>query len=428
MEWVVIAVFLGSLLLNVKIGFAMLITSILYVLLSGELPVSYVVQSMISGITNYTVMAVPFFILAGFVMNGSSLTRKIFNFADTCVGHLTGGLAHVNILASFIFAGMSGSANADAAGLGNIEIVAMKEKGYDTDFSVGITAVSSIIGPIVPPSNPMVNVGIIAGVSIGAMFLGGISVGILMALFMAVVVYIISRKRNFYKRPRASAGEIWHAFKEAFWALLAPVILLGGILNGNITPTEAGAATVIYALFISIFVYRDLNLKELIKAFEQATVSIGLIMLLLAAGKVFSWVIGDLQIAEKLADSLFGISNNPWVILLIINLFLLVMGMLLETNAAIVIAAPILFPIAEALGMNVVQFGIVFVLNLMIGLLTPPMAIVLFITSKIGGISFQESVRAVKPYYVALLILLVLVNLFPVITLGIPHLVFGNYL
>lgn len=427
MSALILISFFCFLLLSVPVGFAMLLTSLLYVGFSGRVPVTYVCQGLVSGVTSYTVLAAPFFILTGYIMNGSGITKKIFAFADTAVGHITGGLGHVNILASFIFAGMSGSANADAAGLGNIEIKAMTEKGYDADFAVGITAASSIIGPIIPPSNPMVQLGIIAGISIGALFMGGIMVGILMALFMFITVYVIARRRNYYKRKRASFKELWTATREAFLALLTPVILIGGLINGNVTPTEAGAVAILYSLIISIFVYKDLKIRDLIHVFEQAINSIGIIMLLIACGKVFAWMIGDQQIAEKIARVLFGLSNNPWIILLIMNIFLLILGTFMETNAALTIAAPLLFPIAAAIGMNSVQFGIIFVLNLMIGLLTPPMAIVLFITAKIGGISFEQSVKAVSPYYIALIVILILVNLFPAITLTIPNLVFGNY-
>lgn len=427
MSLFILVSFLIFLLFSVPIGFAMLLTSILYVLFSGRVPLTYICQGLVSGISSYTVLAAPFFILTGYIMNGSGITKKIFEFADTAVGHITGGLGHVNVLASFIFAGMSGSANADAAGLGNIEIKAMTDKGYDADFAVGITAASSTIGPIVPPSNPMVQLGIIAGVSIGALFMGGIVVGVLMALFMFATVYLIARKRNYYKRKRATPSEIFRAVKGAFLALLTPVILIGGLINGNVTPTEAGAVAILYSLIISMFVYKDLKWKALISVFEQAINSIGIIMLLIACGKVFAWMIGDQQIAEKIAKHLFGLSTNPWAILLIMNLFLLLLGTFVETNAALTIAAPLLFPIAAAIGMNPVQFGIIFVLSLMIGLLTPPMAIVLFITAKIGGISFERAVKATSPYYIALLIVLILINIFPAITLAIPNLVFGNY-
>ncbi|MDR1731669.1 MAG: TRAP transporter large permease [Synergistaceae bacterium] len=424
----IIAFFLLLIVLRVPIAFSMLISCFAFILLSGRLPLSNISQGMVSGLGNYAVMASPFFILVSYVMNHAGVTEQLFEFANCLVGHIKGGLAHVNVLASLIFAGMSGSANADAAGLGNIEIHAMKEKGFDADFAVGITAASSTIGPIFPPSNPMVYVGIFANVSIGAMFYGGVVVGVLMALFMCVTVYVIARKRNYPVEKRATMKQLWKSFRDGFWALLTPVILLYCLQNGNITPTEAGAFAFVYALFISMFIYKKLKFRDLYGIFEQAVNSVGIVLLFVSTGKVFTWALGDQQVGETVARFLFSLSQNPWVVLLLINLFLLFLGTFMETVAAITIAAPILFPIARSLGINPVQFGVIFVLNLMIGLLTPPMAICLSITSKIGGISFERAFKAVTPYYIALLLVLLLINLFPILTLGLPHLLLGGYM
>lgn len=420
--------FLFLIALRVPISFSMLITSFCYILLSHRMPMSFIPQGMTSGLANYSVMCSPFFILVGCVMNKAGVTDEIFEFADCMVGHIKGGLGHVNVLSSLIFAGMSGSANADAAGLGNIEIKAMRENGYDADFAVGITSASSVIGPIFPPSNPMVYVGIMAGVSIGALFLGGIVVGVLMMLFMCITVYLIARKRNYPVRKKATVKERWAAFRKGFWALMTPVILIFCIQNGNITPTEAGAVALVYAVFISMFIYKRIRFKDLYPIMAQAINSIGLVLMLIGSGKVFAWTLGDQQVAEVISRGLFSITNNPWIILLLINLFLLFLGTFMESIAAITIAAPILFPIALSIGLNPVQFGIIFVLNLMIGVLTPPMAVVLFITAKIGGISFERAFKAVSPYYIALLLVLLLINLIPAITLGLPELMLGGYM
>ena len=419
--------FLVLIALRVPVSYSMLLTSLVYILLSHRMPMSFIPQGMVSGLASYSVMCSPFFIVVGCVMNKAGVTDEIFEFADCLVGHIKGGLGHVNVVASLIFAGMSGSANADAAGLGNIEIKAMTEKGFDRDFAVGITAASSVIGPIFPPSNPMVYVGIMAGVSIGALFLGGIVVGVLMMLFMCITVYAVARKRNYPVRKRATVREICHAFRKGFWALMTPVILIFCIQNGNVTPTEAGAVALVYALFISMFIYKTIKFKDLYGIMAQAINSIGLVLMLVSSGKVFAWALGDQQVAEIVSKGLFSLTTNPWLILLLINLFLLFLGTFMESVAAITIAAPILFPIALSIGLNPVQFGVIFVLNLMIGVLTTPMAVVLFITSKIGEISFERAFKAVLPYYVALLLVLVLVNLFPVLTLGLPDLMLGGY-
>ena len=303
----------------------------------------------------------------------------------------------------------------------------MVDEGYDPDFSVGITAASSTIGPIIPPSSPMVLYGIMSGTSIGALFMAGIPTGILMAGFMMLVVYIISKKRNYPKSRRATLPEIWKAFKEAFWALLSPLILIVGMLSGFATPTETAAVAAAYSLFLGVVIYKEMTWQSLMDIMRNSIKSIGMVMLLIATGTVFAWMIGTEKVAEKSAELLFSLTSNPYLILLLINLFLLFLGTFMESVAAITIAAPILFPIALSIGLNPVQFGVIFVLNLMIGVLTPPMAVVLFITSKIGEISFERAFKAVLPYYVALLLVLVLVNLFPVLTLGLPDLMLGGY-
>jgi len=381
---------------------------------------------MVSGVSSYTMLAVPFFMLVGELMNNSGITRRIFNFANCCVGHITGGLGHVNVLASMIFAGMSGAAVADCAGLGAVEIEAMKNEGFDADFSVGITAASSIIGPIIPPSSPMVMFGVIAGVSIGSLFMGGITVGLIMGIFMMITVYIIAKKRNYPKHQRAHFNELWKAFIAAFPALLSPIILVGGILSGFFTPTEAASAAVIYCVILGVFIYKELTWSGIVQVLMTGIENLGLVMLLMSSGKVFAWVLGMEKIAEVATKALFSLTSSPTVILILINLLLLFVGTFMETNASILILTPILMPIVQELGMHPVHFGVVMIFALMIGLLTPPMAICLFITSKLGGISFDRAFKAVIPYYYGLIVVLILINIFPQITLTIPKLFLGK--
>lgn len=423
--WVIIG-FIALIAIGVPVGFSMILAAFFYILSTGSVSLSFVPQAMISGVSSYTMLAIPFFMLVGELMNSSGITKRIFNFASCCVGHITGGLGHVNILSSMLFAGMSGAAVADCAGLGAIEIKAMTDEGFDADFAVGVTAASSIIGPIIPPSSPMVMFGIAAGVSIGSLFMGGITLGVIMGLFMMITVYIIAKKRNYPKRQRAHAGELWRAFISAFPALLSPVLLVGGILSGFFTPTEAAAVAVFYSLAVGVFVYHELKLRDIIRVLVTGIENLGLVMLLMASGKVFAWVLGMEKIAERATSALFQITTHPIVILLLINLLLLFMGTFMETNASILILTPILMPIVSQLGIHPVQFGVIMIFTLMIGLLTPPMAICLFITSKLGGISFQRAFKAVTPYYIGLLTALVLINLFPAITLTVPKLLLGN--
>lgn len=418
--------FILMVMLGVPVGFSMVLSGFFYIILTNSVSLTFVPQAMISGVSSYTMLAVPFFMLVGELMNSSGITKRIFHFANCCVGHITGGLGHVNVLSSMLFAGMSGAAVADCAGLGAIEIKAMTDEGFDVDFSVGVTAASSIIGPIIPPSSPMVMFGIAASVSIGSLFMGGITVGILMGLFMMITVYIIAKKRNYPKHKRATLGEISKAFFSALPALLSPIILVGGILSGFFTPTEAAAVAVFYSLFVGIFVYKELKLADIIRVLTVGIENLGIVMLLMASGKLFAWVLGMEKIAERATTLLFSVTSSPMIIILLINLLLLFMGTFMETNASILILTPILMPIITQIGMHPVQFGVIMIFALMIGLLTPPMAICLFITSKLGGISFQRAFKAVTPYYIGLLIVLVLINVFPAITLAVPKLLLGN--
>lgn len=420
--------FLFMILIGVPVGFSMILTAFCYIFFGGGGAVSLTLlpSAMVSGISSYTMLAIPFFMLVGELMNSSGITRKIFNFASAFVGHITGGLGHVNVLSSMIFAGMSGAAVADAAGLGAIEIKAMKDEGFDADFSVGITAASSIIGPIIPPSSPMVMFGIVAGISVGSLFMGGISVGVLMGLVMMATVYVIAKKRNYPKHPRCSWKERMVATKEALPALMAPIILIGGIFSGFFTPTEAASAAVFYSLFVGLFVYRHLNAKSLYHVLEIGVENLGMVMLLMASGKLFAWVLGMEKIAELCATAIFSLTSNKYVIIVLLNLVLLFMGTFMETNASILILTPIFLPIVNQIGMHPVQFGVIFIFALMIGLLTPPMAMCLFVTSKIGGISFQRAFKAATPYYIGLMIVLVLINIFPAITLTVPRLLLGS--
>ena len=418
----IIVLFLVLLLLRVPAAFCMLITTLVYALVEQSVPQSFIPQAMVSGSASYTIMAAPFFILVGELMNSSGITKRLFKFANVLVGHITGGLGHVNVLASVFFSGVSGSAIADAAGLGNVEIKAMVDEGYDPDFSVGITAASSTIGPIIPPSSPMVLYGIMSGTSIGALFMAGIPTGILMAGFMMLVVYIISKKRNYPKSRRATLPEIWKAFKEAFWALLSPLILIVGMLSGFATPTETAAVAAAYSLFLGVVIYKEMTWQSLMDIMRNSIKSIGMVMLLIATGTVFAWMIGTEKVAEKSAELLFSLTSNPYLILLLINLFLLFVGTFMETTSALLVTLPVLLLLVKIIGMSTVQFGVIMVLLLMIGMLTPPMALCLFVTSKIGGISFDRAFKAVLPYYVALLTVLIIINLFPGVTLALTGL------
>ncbi|MDC7245710.1 MAG: TRAP transporter large permease [Sphaerochaetaceae bacterium] len=423
--WVIIS-FLVMIAIGVPVGYSMILTAFFFVKFTGAVNMSFVPSAMISGVSSYTMLAIPFFMLVGELMNNSGITKRIFTYADASVGHITGGLGHVNVMSSMIFSGMSGAAVADVAGLGAIEIKAMKDQGFDAEFAVGITAASSIIGPIIPPSSPMVLFGIAAGISIGGLFMGGITVGIIMGLLMMLTVYLIAKNRNYPRHERYPVSRQFRAFVVALPALLAPVILIGGIFSGYFTPTEAASVAAFYSLIVGIFIYKDFKIQNLPKVLLSSIENLGMVMLLMASGKLFAWVLGMEKIAELAASAIFTLTDNHYVILFLMNLILLFMGTFMETNASIFILTPILLPIASAIGVHPIQFGVIFIFALMIGLLTPPMAICLFLTSKIGGISFNSAFKAVRPYYIGLIIVLILINVFPEITLFVPKLLLGS--
>lgn len=379
-------------------------------------------QKMTYSLMNFLLLTIPLFILAAKVMNGSSITKKIFDFANTSVGFLPGGLAHANIFASLLFAGMSGAAVSDAAGLGRIEIESMKSNGYDAEFSAAVTAASSTIGPIFPPSVPMVVYSTISGVSVGKLFLGGVVPGILMTVTMMIMVVIYARKRNYPRMPFPTPKALWVSFKQAVLALLTPVILLAGIWTGVFTPTESAVIAAAYALLVSFFVYKELNLKTLFTILKETARDTAGIGIVIAAAAFYGWVLARSGLTYQFAQWIGGVTQSPIIFLLIINVFFLIVGCFLEAIAAIMIFGPILYAPAIALGVDPLQFGVVMVLNLMIGLLTPPFGIVLFITQNLAGISFQKMVKAILPFFIPLLTVLLLMTFFPQIVTWLPNL------
>ena len=418
--------FIILVILRVPVCLCMLLTAFCYSLMSGALPISYVTQTMVSSVSSFTMLAVPLFMAVGELMNATGVTEKLFDFADCLVGHIRGGLAHVNILASLFFSGVSGSAAADAAGLGNIEIKAMTEKRFDKEFAVGITAASSIIGPIFPPSGPMLVFGTLASISVGSLFMGGVTVGIIMTIFLMIAVYIITKGKNYPVRKRAKLKEIWSSFKVSFWALLMPPLLMVGMTTGIVTTTEVAALALLYALFLGAVVYRKLTIKKMVEIMRKVIESVGMIMMLISAGSVFAGMLGVQRVPANVGNVLFNLTDNKYILILIILAFILFLGTFMETTAAILICVPLLMPIVEQIGMDPVQFGIMVIFGLMIGLLTPPMAICLFITSKIGGISFESSFKAVRVYYIVFIAILLMVAFIPPLTLWLPKLLYGS--
>ena len=421
--WLFVMLF-GMLILGMPVAVALAGASAVFVLANGSPPPMVVAHRMINGVDSFPLLAVPFFILAGNLMNTAGITERIFNFALAAVGWMRGGLGHVNVGASVIFAGMSGAAVADAGGLGAIEIKAMRDAGYDPGFSVGVTAASSTIGPIIPPSLPMVIYGVVAGTSIGQLFVAGFVPGLLMAVALMIMIAVMARARGFGRDQAFRWSVLGSSFRRAFLSLLTPVIIVGGILSGAFTPTEAAVAACAWALFLGLVVYRTLTLRRFLRVSFDTIETTAVVLLVVAAASIFAWILTSNRVPEQFAAGLLSVSDSPWVILVLINLILLAVGCFMETVAAITIMVPVLLPIAVAIGIDPVHFGVIMVLNLMLGLLTPPVGMVLYVLSRVARISFERCVIGTAPFLVPLVAVLLLVTYVPAITMWLPTLIY----
>lgn len=408
------------LLLGVPVAFALLLSSLALIVWDGVLPTLIVSQRLGNALDSFPLLAIPLFILAAEIMNHSGATERIFRLANTVLGRIYGGLGHVNIAASMLFSGMSGSAVADAAGLGAIEIKAMKEQGYEPGFAAAVTAASSTIGPIIPPSVPIVLYGVISGAAIGELFLAGFVPGVLMGLAMMAYIAVIAKRRNFPRDPAfAGFAAIGSAFASAIPSLLLPVIILGGIWGGIMSPTEAAAAAVIYSLLLGLVVHRSMNLRNVVESFRLAARSTATIMLIVAAANIYGWLVSTQQIPVVVQGFLTNVTQNPTILLMIIAVVLLVMGMFMELIAILTIAVPVFLPVATATGIDPIHFGIVTVLTLMIGLLTPPFGLNLFIVQQVSGANYSAILRETWPFIFILIGVLIPIIMFPQISLGI---------
>ena len=423
--WTILPLWLMAMLAGVPLFASMGLAGFAFVWMTG-VPSAIIPQKIAQSANSFPLLAAPLFILMGNIMNSAGITERIFAFATACVGWLRGGLCHANILASVIFAGMSGSAVADAGGVGTLEIKAMKDEGYDPETAAAITAASATIGPIIPPSLPMVIYGVTADVSIGRLFLAGVIPGLLMAVALMAMVAEIARRRNMPRHPFPGIRDVWVAYKRAHWALMTPVILFGGMIAGIFTPTEAAGVATVYALVLGLFVYRDFDLKQLPRLVADTVETTGVVLALVMTAAAMAWCLSLSRIPQTLGPQIVELVGNPLIFLLVVNAGLLVVGCFMEALAAMLILIPILTPAAAQFGIDPVQFGLIFVLNLMIGTITPPVGVVLFITSRIAGISFEAMSRAILPWLVPLLAVLLLATLWPPLTLWLPNLVMGS--
>jgi len=421
MTYLMTAAFLVCFFMGIPLALVMGITGIV-VLIAMGVPLEVVAQRMFTGIDSFPLMAVPFFILAGDLMNRGGTTVRIIGFANSLVGHIRGGLAHACIVANMIFAGISGSSVADASAIGSIMIPSMEKSGYDLDFSAALNSVAATIGPIIPPSIIMVIYGVSVNVSVGGLFAAGFVPGILMGLALMIVVTRVAKKKNYPTSEGFSRKRVAAEFRSSMWALMAPIIILGGILGGVFTPTEAAAVAVIYSFFVGKFIFREIAWKDVPHILFQSGITTGAILLIISLANVFAWVIAANQVPVKLSALFLSATSNPYVFLLIVNILLLIVGMFMETGAAIILLAPILAPIAVKLGIHPLHFGFIMVLNLAIGMATPPVGVCLFVSCGITGLSLEKVSAAAMRFVVALLGVLILVTYVAPISLFLPKL------
>lgn len=419
--WIMFIIFLILLFTRVPIAYSLGISAAVYLLLEG-IPFNIVAEKMYAGMDSFTMVCIPSFILAGNLMNTGGITKRIVAFCNVFVGHIRGALAYINILASVLFAGISGTALADVASLGSMLIPAMKDEGYDADFSVAITASTSVVGPIIPPSVPMVIAGTLTNLSIAKLFVGGIMPGLIMGLGFIIPTYYMAKKRNYPKHERVPMKERVKIIKDVIWALLMPIILMVGILSGIFTPTEASIVTVLYAFVVGIFIYKEIKLKDIFPIFRDTVIAAGSVIILVGIANLFAWILTSERVPQTIANGILSITENPILVILIMNIVLLFTGMFMESIAAIIIMIPVLLPVATAIGMSPIHFSIMAILNLMIGLVTPPVGLCLTTAAQIGKISTGRAIKANAPFLVVLLLILALVSYVPAVTTFLPGL------
>jgi tripartite ATP-independent transporter DctM subunit len=419
--FLLLGLFAVMMLMGVPIAISLSFSAIVTVFLTDAFTITAIVHRMIGSANSYTLLAIPFFILAAKLMNTGSITRRIFRAAAAWVGAIPGGLGHANVVASIIFSGMSGSAVADAGGLGQVEMQAMEEEGFDPEFGAAVTVASATVGPIIPPSVPMVVYGMMAEVSVGALFMGGFIPGLLLGLTTMVLIFFISRKRN-YPRHAFSMKEVIVATKEALLSLLTPVIIIGGIWGGIFSPTEAAVVAVGYSFILSVLVYKELGLKAVWREMKLAAIDSATILFIITGAASFSWLVAMMGVTNSIANWLVTLTDNTYLILLFLNIAFLILGMFMEALSVLTITVPFLIPLMNAYGIDPVHLGVVVVLNLMIGLATPPVGTSLFICSRMAKISIESMYKAILPFLVPLLIVLFAITYYPNFVLWLPGL------
>ncbi|MDF2615571.1 MAG: transporter, DctM subunit [Sedimentibacter sp.] len=416
--------FIFLLLIGVPISFALGLASVYSLVTIIETPLIIGAQTMFAAVDSFPLMAIPFFILAGNVMSGGGISRRLTKFAAVMVGNLTGGLAHVSIISSMFFAAISGSSPATTAAIGGIMVPEMEKRGYSKEFSTAVVSAAGTVGVVIPPSIPMVLYGVLAGTSIGMLFLGGFGPGILMGIAMMIVAYFISKKNGYVGDEKVPFAEGLKIFVDSIWALLMPIIILGGIYGGVFTPTEAAAVAVVYGIIVGLFVYKELKVKDLPKIMFDSAIGTATIMMLIATANLFGWLLVSNQIPQKIAQAMLSVSSNPLVILFLFNILLLIVGTFLNTTAAVVLLTPILLPVMKAVGLDPVFVGVIMVVNLAVGMITPPVGLCLFVGCNIGKVSIEQLTKSIMPFLIALIICIFLITYIPPIIMFLPNLLY----
>ncbi len=419
---ILIGSFFIMVFLRFPIAYAVALSS-LFTLLYQGLPLSTIAQQMVKGISSFSLMAVPFFITMGVIMGSGGISEKLIALANACVGWMRGGMAMVNIVASYFFGGISGSASADTASLGSILIPMMVDQGYDDDFSTAVTITSSCEGLLVPPSHNMIIYATTAGgISVGSLFLAGYVPGALLAASLMIGSYIISVKRNYPKGEKFSVMNLLKELSVSFWALAAVLIVVVGVVGGIFTATESAAIAVVYSLIVSVFIYKGLDWKGVWQVLDKCIETLSIVLILIATSSIFGYLLTRLHVPRLAANAIINLTDNPIILALLLNIILLVLGMIMDMAPIILIATPILLPIATSIGIDPIQFGIMIILNAGIGLLTPPVGAVLFIGSAVGKVSMERVVKATLPFYICMIITLAMVTFFPQVSLWLPSL------
>jgi tripartite ATP-independent transporter DctM subunit len=420
-------VLVGLIMLGLPIAVSMGLTSVFFFVALGETDVLTMVPArMYSSTTSFTLLAIPFFILTGNLMNAGGITHRLFRFAQNLVGHFRGGLGHVVVVSAMIFAGMTGAAVAEAAALGTVELEGMVKRGFDRKFSAAILASASTIGPVIPPSIPFVIYGSITGTSVGRLFLGGFVPSFLMGIALMLIVYLVSRRRNYPKEPRATFREFMDSAVGALSAIATPIIIIGGMVSGIFTPTEAAVGATVYALILTMFVYREVKFKDLPRILWETLESSVRVLFIISAAGIFGWLLIHQRVPETVITGLMSLSHNPWVVLLIINVILLILGCFMEGICIMLLTIPVFMPMIAKLGIDPVHFGVMMTLNLMVGLLTPPVGMVLYTLASISKVPVWALAHELRWHMVALTVVLFLVTFVPGFVTFVPNLFMGS--